>query len=180
MSLPFGLSVDVGVLIGIYPLMYVISDITQEIYGYKYSRLNSVFAVAACLFMSVSIWISSLFPSIEDPMQLDNLSNIVFSTLLLSLFAFYVADWINDIIFEKLRKPNISFIQRAIQSSFVGEFFDAFLFMSIYSFFVWHLTARELIITVITSSLIKIFWECICSPVSNCLINYIRRQHANN
>jgi uncharacterized PurR-regulated membrane protein YhhQ (DUF165 family) len=124
------LALGASALILIYPILYVISDFIQEIYGYKASRINMISSLVFSVIMIALLKLTVLLPTASDPANLPILFDAIAGTFVFSLFGAYMGDWLNDIFFEKLRKTHIPFWKRALGSSVVGQFVDSSIFYS--------------------------------------------------
>ncbi|MCL2260661.1 MAG: queuosine precursor transporter [Fibromonadales bacterium] len=130
------LIVPAGVLV--FPITYILSDIFSEVYGYKASRITAWYAFGANLLMVVLFKIAVMLPgapfwSEEAQRAFEATLNGTWRILLASLTAYMVGDFINDVIFAKMKKKHGEkrFGIRAIASSMVGNAVDSFVFITI-------------------------------------------------
>ena len=132
--------IDAGALT--FPLTYILSDVFQEVYGYKWARriawtslaINAVFALIIILIIRLpqpDFWVDT--GGVYFANALGNSWRIVIA----SLIAFCVGDLADDRVFRRLRerakseKTMKSFAFRALVSSLVGHILDTHLFVLI-------------------------------------------------
>jgi uncharacterized PurR-regulated membrane protein YhhQ (DUF165 family) len=142
------LALGASALILIYPILYVISDFIQEIYGYKASRINMISSLVFSVIMIALLKLTVLLPTASDPANLPILFDAIAGTFVFSLFGAYMGDWLNDIFFEKLRKTHIPFWKRALGSSVVGQFVDSSIFYSTMSILFWHMPLNKVLLAI--------------------------------
>ena len=121
-----------------FPIIYVISDIISEVYGYRISRYvantvtisNFIFVT----FISFILWIMPVAPWCVD---LDNSIKMVVGSsvrvIVASLVSAYLAGFVNDVIFQKFkhRDGDEHFAKRKLLSSLAAEAVDTVSFISI-------------------------------------------------
>ena len=122
----------------VFPIVYILSDVFSEIYGYKASRLTAWYAFGANLLMVVFFKIAVLLPgapfwSEEAQNAFEATLNGTWRILLASLTAYMAGDFKNDVLFKKMkdRQGKKGFGVRAILSSMVGNAVDSFVFITI-------------------------------------------------
>lgn len=122
----------------VFPITYILSDVFSEIYGYKASRVTAWYAFGANLLMVVFFKIAILMPgapfwSEEAQRAFEATLDGTWRILLASLTAFMAGDFVNDIIFKKMkeRQGERRFGVRAIASSMAGNAVDSFVFITI-------------------------------------------------
>lgn len=122
----------------VFPLTYILSDIFSEVYGYRASRITAWYAFGANLLMVVFFKIAVMLPgapfwSEEAQRAFAATLDGTWRILLASLTAYMVGDFINDIIFARMRKRQGRkyFGVRAIVSSMFGNAVDSFVFITI-------------------------------------------------
>ena len=134
-------SVDAGTLT--FPVLYILSDVISEVYGYRWSRriawtalaINAVFALLIILVvrMPQPAWYDGTYFATA----LGNSWRIVVASLL----AFCIGDLVDDKIFRNLRERNRKkyhgkenmrgFAFRALVSSLAGHILDSNIFVLI-------------------------------------------------
>jgi len=161
----------------IFPITYILSDIFSEIYGYKASRLTAWYAFSANLLMVIVFKLVIILPGApfwgpENQKALEMTLDGTWRILLASLTAYMISDFVNDVIFQKLKEKQGTgkFGIRALVSSFVGEGLDSFIFMTIAfwgtDFFSW--------IAIFSQWGVKILYEIIMLPITIWAIRKIR------
>ncbi len=120
-----------------YPLVYVISDIMTEIYGYRLS-MKAIWAnfsaqAMIALILSLTLRLRGIDDSIQGAMS------VLFSTTLRivagSLAAYWVGDWLNSLVMSKMKvaQKGRRFFIRAMASSIPAHFIDTAIFTAIAS-----------------------------------------------
>lgn len=137
-----------------FPITYIISDLMSECYGYSASRRVTWLGFALNLFLDLIIIFTIIIPGanpyyqdvvgkgLETGFGFDFVSGNLGSLGILaaSLLAFCVGSWLDDVVFEVMRKITVKknkdtsssgfhFCTRAIASSFAGEFIDSCIFI---------------------------------------------------
>ena len=139
-----------------FPITYIVSDLMSEVYGFSASRRVSWIGFAANLFLIGFIMLGCIIPPANDHyMDVSNglISGFGFDflsrnayvrenfglgavgILAASLIAFIVGSWIDDLVFEGLRKKHQAkdttgrFMLRAVSSSLAGEIIDSLIFI---------------------------------------------------
>jgi uncharacterized integral membrane protein (TIGR00697 family) len=120
----------------VFPVVYVISDIVSEVYGYRASRRLSWMSFAMNLFMTAFFGLAILCPFPQWWGLQEALVSILGNApraLLASFLAMQVGNWANDIVFQKMKNHHGDkfFSVRAITSSIVGETLDSTIFFTV-------------------------------------------------
>jgi uncharacterized integral membrane protein (TIGR00697 family) len=163
----------------VFPIVYILSDIFSEVYGYRESRRVAWIAFAMNIFMALVFNLTIVLPhpswwenNEEFALILGSVPRIVVA----SLVAFQVGDWLNDIIFQKMkgRHGDRLFWLRAIVSSIFGEAVDSCLFFAIA--LIGTMPISALPIFVVSGVSIKCFYELLVLPFTSWLIVVIKRK----
>jgi uncharacterized integral membrane protein (TIGR00697 family) len=162
----------------VFPIVYVISDIVSEVYGYKSSRRLSWISFTMNIFMAFFFQIAIICPF----PQWWNLQN-AFSSILgnapraifASFLAMQVGNWLNDIIFQKMKSKHGDkyFSVRAIASSIIGEFFDSTIFFSVA--LIGELPLSQLPSFVLGGVSFKIAYELLVLPITKQIVKKIKK-----
>lgn len=178
-------SIPAGTIV--FPITYILSDVFSEVYGYKWSRITSWLAAAMNLFMCVIFWLTIAIPGpiwfaaeIQTAMQivLGNTPRLVIA----GLIAYVVGDWVNDLIFELMRKGKqidknttvrYTFFSRAILSSFFGELCDSTIFICLA--FVGTMPAEQLPSMIIIQVIAKTLYEIVIFPITNKIMKEVKK-----
>lgn len=168
-------AMDAGALT--FPITYIVSDIVSEVYGYRWSRRLSVmsatvnFVCAILIMMAMKLPAPVWFDASPFSLALNGSMRIVIA----SLISFVIGDWIDDVIFEKLRQRNNSpekFKVRAILSSLGGAVIDTSLFIVIaFAFTMPHSEIPPMIILGVVG---KIAYEIAILPVTGLLLKKVQ------
>ena len=122
----------------LFPLIYAISDVISEVYGYRISRWNAWLSLLVSLFVTYSIL---FFTQVVHHPEFNNSLVEAFATVfkssgyvvIASIVATVIGSWVNDILFQKFKAKDgkEKFAKRKLISSAVGELFDTVIFASI-------------------------------------------------
>jgi uncharacterized integral membrane protein (TIGR00697 family) len=162
----------------VFPIVYVISDIVSEVYGYRASRRLSWMSFAMNLFMVIFFKIAIISPFPQWWGFQDSFSAILGNTprvLLASFLAMQFGNWLNDIVFQKMKNRcgDKRFSERAIVSSVVGEFFDSAIFFSVA--LIGNLPLIQLPSFVLGGVGFKIAYELLVLPVTKRIVTKIKK-----
>ena len=181
--LPFGITMTGAVFI--FPLVYILSDLFSEVYGYKWSRFTCYLAFAMNLLMVLVFSMVIATPAPDYWTNQEAFATVLGSTprvLFASLLAFVLGDLINDKVFKKFKEkhPNDhkGFEFRAILSSFCGEVVDSAIFLPLA--FIGTMPAQTLLIMGITQVSIKIAYEIIILPVTKFIVKKVSKYEGAN
>ena len=100
MLLPFGITMTGAVVV--FPIVYVLSDVFSEVYGYKWSRITCYFGFIFNLLMVLIFSIVINSPAPDYWTNQEAFATVLGNTprmLIASLSAFVIGDFINDKIF---------------------------------------------------------------------------------
>ena len=176
--LPFNITMTGAVII--FPITYILSDVFSEVYGYKYSRFVCYLSFTANAFMVAiyQIVINLKAPeywTLQEAFQsvLGNTPRILFASML----AFLIGDWMNDLVFakmkEKYKNTHEKFGYRAILSSFIGEIVDSLIFLPIA--FIGLMPTQTLVIMTITQVFLKTSYEILILPITKLIVTKVSR-----
>lgn len=176
---PFGLVMAGSTFV--FPITYIISDIFSEVYGYNWSRFTCVLALLCNLLVVLvsQLVIIAPVPEVVDvPVEaFATIFGTAWRTLLASAVAYFFGDWINDIIFSKMKKRHNNsdrlYIVRSLVSSAGGTIVDIFIFYSIALTGI--LSVRTLISIGIVDFCTKMIYEIVCSPVNKFIMRKFKQ-----
>ena len=179
--LPFNITMTGAVLV--FPIVYVLSDLFSEVYGYKWSRLTCYLAFAMNILMVVifSIVIVTPAPSYWEHQEafqtvLGNTPRILFA----SLTAFVLGDFVNDKIFSKMKAKHAhelkGFGWRAVLSSLVGELVDSLVFLPLA--FLGTMPVETLVVMTLLQVLIKTGYEVVILPITRLVVKKVSAYEA--
>lgn len=163
----FGITLTGGEFV--FPLVYILSDVFSEAYGYKWSRITCNLALTMNLFMVFifALAIMSPYPSYFDgqaafEMVLGNTPR----ALLASCLALVVGDYVNDRVFQAMKEKHKDsfkgFGWRAIISSLVGEIADSCVCIPI--LFAFEMPIEAMIAMIVFQVIIKTGYELLILP----------------
>lgn len=164
----------------VFPITYVCSDIFSEVYGYRWSRRTAWISFALNLLMVAFFEIAIVMPGVTDLSVLHS----TWFLLLASLVAYMVGDFVNDVVFQKmkLRQGQKKFVVRAVLSSVIGEFCDSAVYIPLgmgvlpllvtgSAFMTW----PQIGMCVLIQPLIKFCFELVVSPLTSLLAKKLKR-----
>lgn len=193
-----------GVLV--FPVTYILSDLFSEVYGFAASRRVTWLGFLMNLFFVGFICLGILIPGanfyyeeivsngLVAGLGLDFLkggSNLgSLGILLASLTAFVFGSWIDDLVFEGIKKLNKGddstgkFVLRAVGSSLAGELIDSIIFIPLLYLFTNAFGSTitnfwQLLAIVGIQAAIKTLYELIISPFTAFLARKLKAYEAN-
>ena len=173
MLLPFGFVMTCSNLV--FPLTYVLSDVFSEVYGYKWSRFTCYLGFAMNLLMVTVLQISIILPYPnfwENQLQFQTIFGTSLRVLVASFSAFIAGDFINDKIFEIMkRKQKNKFFLRAILSSIAGQIVDSVIFVSVA--FIGVMNTMDIFMLLITEITLKTAYEIFVLPLTNIVVKKV-------
>ena len=114
----------------VFPLVYVLSDVFSEVYGYGPSRRIAWVSMAANLLMSFAFLGMYALLGGEKASGIEQLAKFSWVIVLASLVAGQLGDWANDVVFTLMRQNmRSSFLARALLSSVAGQSIDSIIFV---------------------------------------------------
>jgi len=166
----------------VFPITYILSDIFSEVYGYRASRITAWYAFGANLLMVLFFKLAIVMPGApfwgpEAQRAFEDTLGGTWRILIASLTAYMAGDFINDVIFKKMKdkQGEKRFGVRAIFSSMVGEAVDSFVFITIAfwgtPFFTYSIIPAQWAI--------KITYEIILLPLTILVVKKIRQAEQN-
>jgi uncharacterized integral membrane protein (TIGR00697 family) len=168
----------VPVAVIIFPFAYIFSDIFNEIYGYRATRRTAWFAFSANLLMVLLFKLAIVIPGApfyENQKAFENILGGTWRILIASLVAYMVGDFINDVIFKKMKERHgeKKFSIRSIFSSMIGMGIDSFLFLVIAFFGV--VPTSVLLVMIPTQWGVKIIGQIIFFPLTFLIVKKIKK-----
>lgn len=193
-----------------FPITYIISDLMSECYGYSASRRVTWLGFALNLFLDIIVILTIAIPGanfyyqdivgagLEAGFGFDFVSGNWGSLGILaaSLTAFCVGSWIDDLVFEGIKKLTkkrdnatqksdnvLKFCFRAIGSSFAGELIDSLIFIPLLYLFTNQFgetikSFGQLMCIVLIQVSIKTLYEVLVSPITYQLAKKIKAYEA--
>lgn len=160
-----------------YPLVYVISDIMTEIYGYRLS-IKAIWAnFSAQVLIAIILSLTIRLRGIDDPIQ--NAMTVLFSTTwriaLGSLIAYWVGDWLNSLVLSKMKvaQKGQHFFLRAMASSLPAHMIDTALFNILAFSGVW--TPSQILRNTLSESSLASAYELLIFPVTFIVVRWWKK-----
>lgn len=166
----------------IFPLTYILSDIMSEVFGYKWSRKTCWMAFGANFLLAIIGYLVCSLPHPEwwgDAAAFSTVLKAVPRITAASLVAFVIGDWMNDVVFQKMKgeKDHKGYGLRAILSSLIGELFDSCIFIPLA--FIGSMPTEVLIKMIGLQVIVKVGYEIIILPLNNYIMKKIDKIHNN-
>lgn len=127
-----------------FPFVFIISDVTSEVYGYRVSRwvawltsLSNIVFIGMILLTTTLVKPAPFTKNIDDAIRLimvgENGLGGMLRIMIAGLLSSVIAGWVNDIIFQYFRnKDGIkSFTKRKLLSSLGAEMVDTSIFITL-------------------------------------------------
>lgn len=164
----------------VFPFCYILSDCISEIFGYKWSRKTAWMAFGANIFMAVAFYLICMLPApvwFSDVQAFSTVLQAVPRITAASLIAFMLGDWLNDVIFQKMKgnKGDKGYALRAIISSFFGELVDSSVFLLIGFTGSMPIEAMVEMIPAYVGS--KIIYEALFLPLNSWVMKKAKKSH---
>jgi len=160
-----------------YPLVYVLSDIMTEIYGYRLS-IKAIWANFAAQALMSIVFAFTLSLNGTDP-DIQNAMATLFSTtwriILGSLTAYFIGDWLNSYILSRMKvaQKGKNFFLRAMASSLPAHLIDTALFNLIAFGGVW--TSGDILRNTLSESSLASVYEFLVFPLTFIVVRYWKK-----
>ena len=172
----FGFALGAGTII--FPLLYILSDILTEVYGFTASRKAIFIGFFYSCFFSVFIYIVCLLPAFEywgEQDAFERVFRVSPRIIMGSVISYFIGELLNTTIIAllKIKYHGRYFSLRAIFSTFIGSLVESIIFGCI-AFF-GRLPLNELIGMIVMLTLIKVTYELLAMPITIKLVNYLKK-----
>lgn len=165
-----------------FPFVYIISDITSDVYGYRASRWISWLTVLMQLLMVglVELIINITRPG-EFSIELNNALKTVFNSgffiIIAGALGAIFGGWVNDIVFQLFRHKDgeEKFLKRKLLSSFAAELVDTLIFITIAFKIGLRFPWSTVLPMYIVQFILKYGVEVITSPLAKLFSKLIRK-----
>ena len=161
-----------------YPLVYVISDIMTEIYGYHLS-MKAIWAnfsaqALVALILSLTVRMRGMDEGIQGAMSL--LFSTTWRIVLGSLIAYWIGDWLNSLVMSKMKVAQKGrwFFLRAMASSIPAHFIDTAIFTSIAFAGSW--AAEDIVRNVLSEGLLASVYEFVAFPLTYFAVRWWKKR----
>lgn len=173
---PFGITMTGAVFI--FPITYILSDVFSEVYGYRWSRITCYLGFAMNLLMSIVFELVIMTPAPSYWGNQEAFATVLGNAprvLIASLSAFVIGDFVNDVVFKKMKAKHQNEIKgfgwRAIISSFFGEVADSLVFIPIA--FLGQMPFDTLVQMLIVQVLLKTGYELLILPLTTFVVKKV-------
>jgi uncharacterized integral membrane protein (TIGR00697 family) len=171
----FGVTIGGGMLT--FSITYILSDVFSEVYGYAKSRQISFIASGINLLFGLIIILVVRLPQPEwyDGSHFAIGIGSSLRIVLSSSICYVVGDFVNDKIFEIMRRRNDGlkgFRLRALISSVCGNIVDTVVFVVLA--FTWVIPVEEMIPMILVSVVLKSLYELLILPVTYAVVKKIK------
>jgi queuosine precursor transporter len=179
--LEFGPLVVPAGTIMIFPLTYVIANITTEVYGYSRTRQIIWLGFLCNLLAGGAIYLTQVLPPAgfwDGQEAYERILGFVPRLLLASLIAYLAGEFVNAFVLAKMKifTRGRYLWTRTIGSSTLGQGIDSLIFVTIA--FVGVIAGDDLLRTIVASWLLKSVYEVVATPMTYALANYLKRTEA--
>ena len=169
-------SVTTGVLIS--PLVFIIQDISSEIFGYKQTKRMILLSFGMNFLAAILFQVAILLPPSAAFFNQEAFATVLGSTLRItcaSFAAYITGSLINTKIMVALKQryPKNFFI-RAISSTFVGQLCDNAIFA--FGAFLFVLPVDVILSIVVGGTLFEVIYEIIFYPLTKKLVTVLNRK----
>lgn len=170
----------------LFPVVYIVNDLLAEVYGFQKAKLAIYLGFILNLFMVSYFAIAIALPVGPFFGAQEAFATILGSTprmLIASLTAYFVGSTLNARVLVSMRdaaKNNGDFalFARCITSTFVGEFFDSLIFITVA--FMGVMPPEQLLTMIFTQAAFKTLYEMIVFPLTNVIIKKVRNIEYGN
>ena len=184
------IALDGGILISW--LSFMCMDIITKHFGLKASTIISIHAAAINLLTCLIFFVASIIPSnANDYSAFDAIFGGTWFVLLGSTVAFLVSALINNVLnsaigkcFRKNPDGKLAYVMRTYVSTFIGQFFDNFIFsVIVFVFFApvfWNgfsWTVLQCATCALTGALAELIMEMLFSPIGYRLTKKWKREN---
>jgi len=151
-----------------YPLVYVISDMITEIYGYRLAMTAIWANFSTQALVSLILWFTLKLKGVDESVQgaMATLFSTTFRIVAGSLAAFWVGDWLNSFVLSKMKvaQKGRNFFIRAMASSLPAHMIDTALFNIIAFAGVW--TPAQIMQNTLAESSLATVYELAVFPLT--------------
>ena len=167
-----------------FPFVYVISDITSDVYGYRISRWVAwITILAQVIFIGMIMAVLNIVKSVPFTLNLDEALRLILvgtsgtsgmlRVMLAGVVGAVLGGWVNDIIFQIYRHKDGTkgFLKRKLLSSLGAEITDTFVFITL----AFVCTPSWSISMYIVQFILKYTVEVITSPIAKLCASKLRK-----
>ena len=164
----------------LFPVVYIVSDLLAEVYGFKKARSAIYLGFALNLFMVLYFTLAIVLPAGPFFGDQEAFATILGSTprmLIASLTAYFVGSTLNAKIMVSMRDASrgtggVALFCRCILSTLVGELCDSLIFITIA--FLGSMPIKQILFMVVIQAAFKTVYEIVAFPLTNVIIKKVR------
>ena len=182
------LAIDGGILVSW--LSFLCMDVVTKAFGPKASTKLSVFAMLVNLFVCLMFYVVSIIPTKEDFSAFNTVVGGTWFILLSSAVAFISSAVINNFLnwgigrlFRKNPDGKLAYVARSYISTFIGQFFDNFIFavltFTVFAPIFWdgfHWTLLQCVTCSLLGAALELVMEVIFSPIGYAILKNWSRE----
>lgn len=182
------LAIDGGILVSW--LSFLCMDVVTKAFGPKASTKLSVFAMLVNLFVCLMFYVVSIIPTKEDFSAFNTVVGGTWFILLSSAAAFISSAVINNFLnfsigrlFRKNPDGKLAYVTRSYISTFIGQFFDNFIFavltFTVFAPIFWdgfHWTLLQCVTCSLLGAALELVMEVIFSPIGYAVLKNWSRE----
>lgn len=169
-------SVTTGILIS--PLVFIIQDISSELFGYKQTKRMILLSFAMNFIAAILFQVAILLPPSAAFFNQEAFATVLGSTLRItcaSFVAYITGSLINTKIMVALKQKHPkNFFIRAITSTFAGQLCDNAIFA--FGAFLFVLPVDVILSIVVGGTLFEVIYEIIFYPITKKLVTVLNRK----
>lgn len=172
----FGIPVDGGIII--FPLSYVINNLTSELYGRKMANRIVIIGLTMNILAVLVFLLVGILPSYsgwDGQASYDAILGFTPRIVIASVLSYLVSGLINNFVFEKIRKKlgEKKMFIRFLGSSVVARIFDSLIFETIAFFGV--LSVPEFLVQAGFAYIAGVVVELLLFPVSRIVAKRLKK-----
>ena len=182
------LALDGGILVSW--LSFLCMDVVTKAFGPKASTKLSVFAMLVNLFVCLMFYVVSIIPTKDDFSAFNTVVGGTWFILLSSAAAFISSAVINNFLnwgigrlFRKNPDGKLAYVTRSYISTFIGQFFDNFIFavltFTVFAPIFWdgfHWTLLQCVTCSLLGAALELVMEVIFSPIGYAILKNWSRE----
>ena len=182
------IAIDGGILVSW--LSFLCMDIVTKAFGPRVSNRMTLFAIGVNLLVCLIFFIASVIPTKEDYTAFNTIIGGTWFILLSSTVAFLASGFLNNFmnyavgkLFRKNPDGKTAFVVRSYVSTFIGQFFDNFVFalltFTLFAPIFWdgfHWTVLQCFTCSILGALVELAMEAVFSPLGYMVLKRWKKQ----
>ena len=165
----------------IFPISYICGDVLTEVYGYRRARQVIWLAFACNLLAVAAIWVGQALPGAafwdaQAQSAYERILGFTPRVLLASFCAYLAGEFANAFVLAKMKllTDGRMLWTRTIGSTFIGQWLDSLIFLTIAFWGV--LPPAALVSAIVTQWLVKVAYEALATPLTYSVVNFLKAQ----